>query len=610
MRHFWHFARLMFRQRLMFAGAMLCALLSAGGLAAGLATLGPMLEIILKQPGGQSLASLVQKWIGEGRVPFGVPDWAIAALPTTPSGSVALILLGLAALTVFGATCNFLHQYLSLSLCTRVIARVRLDAFRHAVRLPLVTVVQRGPAEFTTRVLRNTAELQGGLVALTSRAVSQATKGVAGVIVAVWFDWRLVVVAIVAAPVLGILLRKFGKRIRRGVRGTLTAHQQLLRVTNESLQGLRGVKTAAAEAESIRRFNAANKELVRQELKVRTARALASPLLETMALLVVITLAYFAAGQILHGSMSFDDFVLALASLGVAGGSFRPLTMIWTDVQASAAPAEQLRELLDTAVEEAPEHGKPELPRHNRTIRFESVDFTYPGAPQRALCAINLEVRSGEHIALVGPNGCGKTTLVSVLARLLRPESGRVQVDGADIAQHSLRSLRAQMGFVTQETILIGGSIAENIAFGCRGTGRQDVERAAVQAHADSFIRALPGGYDAEVAEQGASLSGGQRQRLAIARAVLRDPAILVLDEATSQIDAQSEEQIHAALAEFGRGRTVIAVAHRLSTMLAADRVVVMDEGRIIDQGAHETLMNRCDLYRQLVRSQMTGAAT
>ena len=610
MSHFWHFARLMFRQRLMFLGAMTCALLSAGGLAAGLATLGPMLEIILKQPGGQSLASLMQVWIANGRVPFAVPEWAIAALPTTAEGSVTVILGCLGALTVFGATCNFLHQFLSLSLCTRVIARIRLDAFRHAVRLPLVAVVQRGPAEFTTRVLRNTAELQGGLVALTSRAVGQATKGAAGVVVAVWFDWRLVIVAVIAAPVLAIVLRKFGKRIRRGVRGTLSAHQALLRITNESLQGLRGVKTATAEAEAIRRFNASNRELVRQELKVRSARALASPLLETVAVLVVIALAYFAAGQILRGAMNFDDFILALASLGVAGGSFRPLTMIWTDVQASAAPAEQLRELLSTAIEEAPEHGKPELPRHARAIRFDSVSFTYPGSAQPALSAINLEVRNGEHLALVGPNGCGKTTLVSVLARLLRPDAGRVTVDGADIEKHTLRSLRAQMGFVTQETILIGGNIAENIAFGCRGATRAAVERAALQAHADSFIRALPGGYDAQVAEQGATLSGGQRQRLAIARAVLRDPAILVLDEATSQIDAQSEEQIHAALAEFGRGRTVIAVAHRLSTMLAADRVVVMNEGRIIDQGDHETLMNRCEPYRQLVRAQMTPAAT
>ena len=400
--------------------------------------------------------------------------------------------------------------------------------------------------------------------------------------------------------------------------GCLRHQEVLLRVAGESLQGLRAVKTATAESDMILRFNQANQLVVREELRARTARSLAGPLTETIAILAVIALCALVVREIIRGSMTCDAFVLSLGALAVAGGSVRPMTGLIADMQAASAPAQRLKEIMDLATEPRRARGQSTLLRHQHTIRFDAVTFTYPGALEPTLQDVSLEIRHGEHVAIVGPNGCGKTTLLSILPRLLEPQSGRVLVDGCDISRVSLKSLRRQIGVVTQESMLIRGTIRENIALGwgsvrwgsehAGGNTLDAIRAAAVRAHAHEFIEALSDGYETQVSEQGASLSGGQRQRIAIARAVLRDPSILILDEATSQIDAESEVQINGAIEEFGRLRTVIVVAHRLSTMLAADRIVVMNEGRVIDSGTHAQLLERCDVYGRLARAQILDA--
>ena len=222
------------------------------------------------------------------------------------------------------------------------------------------------------------------------------------------------------------------------------------------------------------------------------------------------------------------------------------------------------------------------------------------------LDGVDLSIDHGERVAIVGPNGCGKTTLLSMLTRLFEPAAGRVLVDGTDVRTIDVRTLRAQIGVVTQEATLLKGTIEENVRFGLRRATESGVLDALRRAHAMGFVERLPGGLQAMVGEQGMSLSGGQRQRIAIARAVLRDPSILIMDEATSQIDAESEEQINQAIAEFGAGRTVLVIAHRLSTVLACDRIAVMDQGRVIDVGRHDELVGRCDLYRRLAQAQLS----
>ncbi|MFO0828650.1 MAG: ABC transporter ATP-binding protein [Phycisphaerales bacterium] len=611
---FWFFAKRMLRHRGLVAGTLAFSAISAGGLAAGLMGLGPILKLILegaREGDGAGLRGIAEGWIAKHAGALGGLDEALASLasilPSDPYRGVALIMAGIAILTVFGAAANFLHQWCSLTLVTRVTASIRVECFRHVVHLPLGVVMRRGPAELVSRVNKDTVELQRGFIALTSKALAQVTKGVAAFAAAVWFDWRLTLVAIAVAPPLAIILRSFGKRIRRGTRGALKAQEDLLRTSNESLQGLRAVKTSTAEREALSRFARANRAAVREELVVRTARAASGPIVETLAVFVVIGLALVAAKQIIEGRLAIEGFLLSLGALGVAGGSFKPVTSLLNDVQASEAPASRLRELLVLPVEGRRERGLPSFPRHAKSIRFDNVCFRYADAAPWTLRDVSLEIRHGEIVAFVGPNGCGKTTLVSLLPRLIDPTDGRVLLDDIDLEAGNLRSLREQIGVVTQEAVIVNDTIAANIRFGLTGVDQAAVEAAACRAHADAFIRRLPQGYDTVVSEQGASLSGGQRQRIAIARAILRGPAILIMDEATSQIDAESEDEINRAVKEFAAGRTVLIVAHRLSTVLAADRIVAMEAGRIIDIGRHEVLVDRCEPYRKLVRTQLIG---
>ena len=602
---FWIFARRLLRRPLACAAALGLAFISAGGLGAGLLSLGPILQLILGE--SSSLRSLVESKVAEHPW-LPISAGVVQMIPEDRLAGVAVVLAGLFGLTIFGATANFLHQYLSLSLCTRLVAEVRLEAFRHAIRLPLLSVVRRGASEFTTRIINDCSALQGGLSILTGRAIAQLTKGITALAAAIWFDWRICVVCLIVGPAMAVVLRKLGKQIRGGIKGSLKEQEGLLRLTTESLQGLRAVKTATAERVMLRRFNRSNDSVVRQELRVRMARAIASPLIELLALVVVMGLALLAASEIIEGKLTFDDFVLALGSLAVASGSLKPVTAMLSDIQAAEAPAERLLELFDLELEESVQSRRlPDIARVRSSISFDGIGFTYPGAEHPAVSGLSLEIRAGERVAIVGPNGCGKTTLLALLTRVADPDSGRVSLDGIDIRSRNVRSLREQMGVVTQEPMVLRASIADNITLGKGGVTRDDVVAAASRALAHDFISRLPEGYDTVVSEQGASLSGGQRQRLAIARALLRNPSILILDEATSQVDGESEEQISRAVTSISRQCTVITVAHRLSTMLAADRIVVMDGGRVVDSGQHGELLARCSTYQRLVTSQSAG---
>lgn len=600
MHAFWHFAARLLKHKARLATAMGLALISAGGLGAGLVALSPVLEFLLRK--NQSLG----QWINQN-APW-VPAEFTEHLPKDAFGGVVVIFVALLVMTAIGAAANFGHQYLALTLCVRTVAEIRHDVFKHAVNLPLGTVLQRGASDLVSRTVRDSAELQRGLVALTGKTVAQITKGGAAFLAAVWFDWRITLVALVAVPVLAIPLRKFGKRIRKGVRGSLRAQADLLRVSNESMQGMRAVKSATAEAEAIRRFDAVNTIVLREEMRVRFAQSMSSPVVESIAIVAICVLALIAARQIIDGKLAFDTFVLSLGALAAAGGSLKPIAGFVNDIQAASAPAERLEEVMKVAREDAGERRKQPLPPHKRDIRFEDVSFRYAGAEVDALQDVNLVIQHGERVAFVGGNGCGKTTLLSMLSRLFVPTKGRVLVDGADIAQHGLKTVRAQVGVVTQDAFLIRGSITENIRFGHDAPSDEAVRLAARRAYAESFIDRLPDGFATVVAEGGTSLSGGQRQRLSIARAVLRDPRILILDEATSQVDAESEDLINTAITEFGAGRTTLVIAHRLSTVLAADRIVVMDAGRIVATGRHDELLASCAAYQRIARTQLNMA--
>ncbi len=599
---FWHLARRLLDRRGMLVAAVLLAFLSAAGLGVGLLALGPMLEQILHPEAGEGLRHLAETFNAEGRG-WRIPDGIVGVLPEDRFNGVLLLIVLIWCLTVVGATANFLHQYLSQTLATVTIARIRKELFVHVLDLPLSRVVRSGSSEYVSRIIRDAAALESGFVGLLGKSVAQITKGFAAMLVAVVFDWKIVVVAIIVGPILGIVLRKIAKRIRRGARGSLAAQQDLLRLSGERIQGLRAVKTSTAEPTAVEQFDEANQRVVRYELKMRTAKAMSSPIMETLAIIVLGALALLAANSILKGDLPFERFLLSIGALAVAGASFRPLAAVINDISAAAAPASRILDVLGESTEK---RDGVALPRHARTLSMEAITFTYPGAEQASVTDASLSITFGEHVAVVGPNGSGKTTLLSFVPRLLAPDQGVVRIDDVDIATASLGDLRGQIGVVTQESFIVHGSIAENIALGRPNASRDDIVAAAEASYAASFIADLPKGYETVVSEHGASLSGGQRQRLSIARALLRKPAVLILDEATSQVDSESEAAIAEAIRGI-KGCTVLVIAHRLATVLDCDRIVVMDEGKIVDVGPHDELRSRCDLYERLIRTQLVA---
>lgn len=614
---FWRYARTMLRYRGLLVLALVFATLSAGGLGAGILGIKPVLDNILGAvpKGLPDLALDLNKTLTERGWSIQIPASVIQALPPKPFDAVLWIVAGLGVLTMFGAVCNFLHAYLSLTVITRSIARLRREAFHRVVHLPLKTVVSAGPSDLVSRIVFDTAQLGAGFNALLSRAVAQVTKGLAAFAVACAFDWRLTVITIPVAILVGTIIRKLGKRIRRASRKALAGQSGLYQSASEVLAGLRVVKVYSGERYEAGRFHRINKDVVAQEFKVRTARALASPLVETISILVLGALALVAVKAILDGHLDKVSSLAVLGSLGLAAAQLKPLTGLVNDIQAASAAASRLDQLLGQPEESGHEIGLPRLARPVKSIAFDGVTLTYPGAARPAVDNLSLEIRHGMTVAFVGPNGCGKTSLLSLIPRLFDPDTGRMLVDGTDIRTVGVRSLRRHIGVVTQDTVLFKGSIAGNIAYGAEGATDEKIRDAARRARAEEFILAKPGGYDFEVGEQGSGLSGGQKQRLAIARAILRDPAVLILDEATSMIDAESEARIAEAIAEFvgtgqaRQGRTCLIVAHRLSTVVSADLIVVMNEGRIVDQGTHRELLTRCAIYQSLVRNQLGGGS-
>ncbi|MFI4873236.1 MAG: ABC transporter ATP-binding protein [Phycisphaerales bacterium JB061] len=617
MNTFWRYAKEMLVDRWLLIAALSLSVLASAGLGAGLAGVAPILETMLPRTEGGVVVSPqtlreravqfneeAQSWAVGVQIPQGVVD----ALPTDPFKGVLYIMIALGVLTVIASAATFGHQYLALTAVYRASQRIRDRAFGHVLHLPLRAVVMGDSSDISRRVVDETERLAEGFTALVSKAASQIGKGLAALLVAIWLEWRITIVSLIIAPILWLVIRTLSRKVRKARKRAFRGQAQLLARAGNALRGMRVVKVQTAEGFERALFAQTNEGVIQQMFRARTARALSSPVSELVALGVIGVLAAVAAKAIIENQLDPTNFLLVLVCLGFAAASLRPLTGIINEVQAAAAASERLAEIMELEEEPGLDPRLPELPRHRSSIAFDNVTFTYDGAERPALIDVSLEIAHGERVAFVGPNGSGKTTILSLVPRLFAPTAGRVLVDEQDIAEFNVTSLRQQIGAVTQETVIFPGTIRTNIAYG-NGEPSDDAIRSAIErAHADEFIDRFEQGLETPVGEQGLTLSGGQRQRLSIARVILRDPAILILDEATSMIDADSEAKIADALNEFSAGRTTLIVAHRLSTVVSADRIVVMESGRIVDQGTHSELLNRCETYRTLARTQLVGS--
>ncbi|HTI47737.1 MAG TPA: lipid A export permease/ATP-binding protein MsbA [Casimicrobiaceae bacterium] len=423
-----------------------------------------------------------------------------------------------------------------------------------------------------------------------------------------YINWRLTLMTFFVLPVVGLVTRYFSRRLRRIARDVQTRSGSMTHVLEEMIGGHRIVRVFGGQDYERGRATRAANALRTSMTKQSSASAASSPITQTLAALAVGMIIFVALGQSESGRLDLGTFASYVVMLFALLDRLKSLSGINASIQRGLAAAESLFGLLDR--EEEPDTGTVTLERARGEIRFDHLFLRYVGNEREALSDVSLTIRPGETVALVGSSGSGKTSLVNVIPRFYEPSAGRLFVDGHDVTTLALASLRAQIALVSQDVLLFDDTIAANIAYGAlSGAPRQDIERAAAAANALEFIRALPQGFDTQVGENGVRLSGGQRQRIAIARAILKDAPILILDEATSALDSESERQVQSALDTLMQGRTTIVIAHRLSTIEHANRIVVLEHGRIVEQGSHVDLLARNGVYARLHRIQFATVA-
>jgi ATP-binding cassette, subfamily B, bacterial MsbA len=504
---------------------------------------------------------------------------------------------------------RFGQSYLMASVGERVIARIRRELYAHIHTMSLSFFASLHSAELMTRVVNDVnrlARLSSTVLVMVVRHVGTI---VALLVVMFLREWVLALIAIAIFPAVGLTVRAIGRKLYRINKRAQEKIAELNVMLQESFTGTKIVKAFGREGLEQERFNQVNDRMLALALKDHRVDEMAEPLMEILGALSVMGALWYGGYRVISGALTPGDFFSFTAAVILLYGPVRQLSRTANTVQQSIASVERVFEILDTppAIVNAP--GAHVLPGLAESIVFEAAGFRYPEAEDWALRDISLTVRKGELVAFVGMSGAGKTTLMELLPRFHDVSTGRITIDGHDLRAVRVESLRALIGIVTQDTFLFQDSIEYNIAYGKPGATRAEIERAARLAQAHDFIAPLPAGYATPVGERGVKLSGGQAQRLAIARAFLKDPPILILDEATSDLDAESEFLVQQALSDLMKGRTVLVIAHRLATVKHADRVVVIHGGHIAEIGNHDQLMTREDgIYRRLATLQSLDA--
>ena len=554
-------------------------------------------------------------------------DWAsrfqklrakvIQHLPTDPFQTFKLIIMALLLCVVVKGGFEFLHESAVGRVTGRTVFDIRNALFRRLVRQDVRQLQAAGTTDLMSRATTDTEQVGQGLKVLYGRVIAEPLKALACFAAACVISWQLALLFVVIVPAALYVLTKVSRAMRKAARRVLERISAMSKLVRETLDSVRAVKGFTREAHERRRFRAANHEFFRKAMRLINLDAFANPLIEVMAVLAVSLALSAGVYLVLTKSttiwgvtmcsqpLSFATLMQFYVFLAAVADPVRKLSSVYAKLQAAEAAAGRIFEVYDREPTVTGNPNGPRLTTVAKRIEFRHVCFSYnPTAEQPTLDNVSFAVKAGEVVAVVGGNGCGKTTLLALLPRFFDPDSGSVLIDGVNLRTAHLRSLRKLIGVVTQDTQLFDDTVFANIAYGRPGATREEVIEAAKKARAHEFIEKKEAGYDTRIGVGGSNLAGGEKQKIALARAILRDPRILILDEFTSAVDAQSEVDIHAAIKEFVKGRTTFLITHKLHTVPElADRVVMMEAGKVLDVGTHAELLGRCDAYRRLFES-------
>ncbi len=491
----------------------------------------------------------------------------------------------------------------------RVVRDLRDQLFRHILDQSATFFSRHTSGQLMSRITNDVNQVQQAVSETVGDLMREGLSLVGLAMFMFYIDARLALVAVTGAPLVVYPLVRFGNRIRSTTRRSQEQLEHLSHVTAEAFTGHRIVKAFGAEAHEEQRFRRASQQLYRINLKVTSTLALLPPLMELLGGVAIVGLIWYGSRQIADRVLTQGDFAAFVAAAFMMYAPIKKLSRVNATLQQAMAASERIFEILDTHSEVPERPGAQPLPRLRQAIEFRNVSFAYDGVSKTILKDVSFTVRAGQAVAIVGLSGAGKTTLVNLVPRFYDVSGGSILIDGIDVRDVTLASLRSHIGIVTQDTVLFDETIGSNIAYGTPDASRDELEAAARAAHAHEFIVTLPDQYETRIGERGQKLSGGQRQRIAIARALLRNSPILILDEATSSLDAESELLVQDALHTLMRNRTSFVIAHRLSTVRRADAIIVIERGRIAEVGRHDELLARPGgVYAKLYSLQIFAA--
>ena len=508
-----------------------------------------------------------------------------------------LVLLGVALLK---AVLSYGVGYLMAYVTNRVIADIRQELFQHLIRMPVGFHDTNTSGRLVSRVVNDVGLMASAASNVLKDIFQNALTFLAMVGVIVYQNWKLAGLSAIVIPLSALTMVRVGKRLRKLATSGQERMGDMSSTLQETLAGIRMVKAFGREEAEAERFKTYNGAFLATTLKSNQVWSIGSSHMEVIGVIGVAGIIWYGGYLVIHEVMTPGALFSFMAAMFMAYTPIRKLAGANNIIQQALAASERVYDVMDLETEQSKDHGTVALAGIRQGIEFQGVSLRYESQTVPALAGVDLSIKSGEVVALVGGSGGGKTTLVSLLPRFYEPTEGRILLDGLPLASYTLRSFRTHIGIVSQEIVLFDDTISRNIAFGYTGAGQSAIEQAAKAAYAHEFILRLPEGYETIIGERGVKLSGGERQRLAIARAILRDPPLLILDEATSALDTESERIVQLALTNLMKNRTTVVIAHRLSTIQNADRIVVLDRGTIVETGSHEELLRKGGMYQRL----------